>query len=175
MQESGNGSVQNSGEDQSGRVEEAVRLFTMGFNCCQSVFGAYADLFGMDREEALRLASPMGAGIGRMREVCGTVSAMAMLSGLADGNSDPGDKEKKTAVYQRVRDMSDEFAEKNGSIICRELLGILGREKSAAPSARTDEYYAVRPCVKFVRCAAEIVEKTLPKKKTLQDRHLDIK
>lgn len=143
------------------RVEEAVHLFESGFNCCQSVFAAYADLFGMDKETALKLASPMGAGIGRMREVCGTVSAMALLSGLADGNSDPENEEKKTLVYQRVRDMSDEFAAANGSIICRELLGILGREKSAAPSARTEEYYAVRPCVKFVRCAAEIVEKSL--------------
>ena len=44
----------------------------------------------MDKEAALKLASPMGAGMGRMREVCGTVSAMALLSGLADGNSNPG-------------------------------------------------------------------------------------
>lgn len=145
------------------RVEEAVRLFESGFNCAQSVFGAYADLFGMDKEAALKLASPMGAGMGRMREVCGTVSAMALLSGLADGNSNPEDIVKKTEVYQRVRDMSDEFAAANGSIICRELLGILGREKSAMPSKRTAEYYAKRPCVKFVRCAAEIVEKTLVK------------
>lgn len=143
------------------RVEEAVGLFTSGFNCCQSVFAAYADLFGMEKEEALKLTSPMGAGIGRMREVCGTVSAMALLSGLADGNIDPEDETKKTAVYERVREMSDEFADANGSIICRELLGILGREKSAAPSERTEEYYKVRPCVKFVRCAAEIVEKAL--------------
>lgn len=151
-------------ETKSDRVEKAVELFASGYNCCQAVFAAYADLYGMDEETALKLASPMGAGMGRMREVCGTVSAMAMLSGLADGNADAADEAKKTEVYQRVRDMSDEFAAQNGSIICRELLGILGREKSAAPSARTEEYYAVRPCVKFVRHAAEIVEKTLVEK-----------
>ncbi len=151
-------------ETKSDRVEKAVELFASGYNCCQAVFAAYADLYGMDEETALKLASPMGAGMGRMREVCGTVSAMAMLSGLADGNADATDEAKKTEVYQRVRDMSDEFAAQNGSIICRELLGILGREKSAAPSARTEEYYAVRPCVKFVRHAAEIVEKTLVEK-----------
>lgn len=151
-------------EIKSDRVEKAVELFASGYNCCQAVFAAYADLYGMDKETALKLASPMGAGMGRMREVCGTVSAMAMLSGLADGNADAADEAKKTEVYQRVRDMSDEFAAQNGSIICRELLGILGREKSAAPSARTEEYYAVRPCVKFVRHAAEIVEKTLVEK-----------
>lgn len=46
------------------RVEEAVRLFESGFNCAQSVFAAYADIFGMDKEAALKLASPMGAGMG---------------------------------------------------------------------------------------------------------------
>ena len=146
------------------RVDKAVRKFEAGYNCAQAVFATYADLWGMSEEDALKLASPMGGGMGRMREVCGTVSAMAMLSGLADGNADAADEAKKTEVYQRVRDMSDEFAAQNGSIICRELLGILGREKSAAPSARTEEYYAVRPCVKFVRHAAEIVEKTLVEK-----------
>ena len=44
------------------RVEEAVRLFESGFNCAQSVFGAYADLFGMDKEAALKLTSSMGVG-----------------------------------------------------------------------------------------------------------------
>ena len=78
------------------RVQDAVMLFESGFNCAQSVFAAYADLFGMDRETALKLACPMGAGVGRMREVCGTVSAMAMLSGLKMGNTDPSDEEAKT-------------------------------------------------------------------------------
>ena len=57
--------------------------------------------------------------------------------------------------------MSDKFAEENGSIICRELLGILSREKSATPSERTEEYYNVRPCVKLVASAAQIVEEIL--------------
>ena len=60
------------------RVEQAVATFESGYTCAQSVFATYADLFGMDRETALKLASPMGGGIGRMREVCGVVSAMAL-------------------------------------------------------------------------------------------------
>lgn len=107
------------------------------------------------------MTSPMGGGIGRMREVCGPVSAMALLYGVIDGNVDPEDEEKKKEVYQRVRDMSDEFARRNGSIICRELLGIPGREESAAPTPRTKEFYAARPCSKLVRSAAEIIEEYL--------------
>ena len=78
------------------RVEKAVQTFESGFGCAQSVFSTYADLFGMDRETALKLASPMGGGIGRMREVCGAVSAMALLAGLKEGNTDPSMKKERT-------------------------------------------------------------------------------
>lgn len=144
------------------RVQDAVMLFESGFNCAQSVFAAYADLFGMDRETALKLACPMGAGVGRMREVCGPVSAMAMLSGLKMGNTDPSDEEAKTRSYEIVRKMSDAFREKRGSIICRELLGMPASvTESARPSQRTAAYYATRPCSHIVAEAARIVEEML--------------
>ncbi len=145
------------------RVEKAVQTFESGFGCAQSVFSTYADLFGMDRETALKLASPMGGGIGRMREVCGAVSAMALLAGLKDGNTDPENEEGKERIYAIVREMSDRFKEKNGTIICRELLGILEREQSARPEKRTKEYYASRPCSRLVASAAEILEEVLLK------------
>lgn len=143
------------------RVQRAVNLFESGYNCAQSVFAAYADLFGMDTQTALRLACPMGAGVGRMREVCGTVSAMALLSGLKSGNTDPADSEAKAASYEIVRKMSDAFREESGSILCRELLGMTGREDSAVPAERTKEYYASRPCTGLVARAAGIVEEML--------------
>ena len=143
------------------RVERAQELFRSGYNCAQSVFAAYADLFGMDRETALKISCPMGAGIGRMREVCGTVCAMSMLSGFVYGNTDPEDEEAKKRAYEIVRRMAQEFQEENGTLLCRELLGISGMEESAAPSVRTPEYYATRPCLKIIGCAAPILGKHL--------------
>lgn len=143
------------------RVEEAVKTFESGYNCAQSVFATYADLFGMDKETALKMSSAMGGGIGRMREVCGVVSAMALLAGLKEGNTDPGDEQAKEAIYLLTRQMADKFKEKHQTIICRELLGIEGMEKSAKPSERTDSYYAARPCSKLVATAAGIVEEML--------------
>lgn len=143
------------------RVQLAVELFESGYNCAQSVFAAYADLFGMDKEMALKFVSPMGAGIGRMREVCGTVSGMSLLLGLKEGNADATDEEAKKRIYEKTRAMADRFKEENGSIICRELLGIVGREQSAVPSERTKEYYATRPCSRLVASAAQIVEDML--------------
>ena len=143
------------------RVEYALSLFKSGYNCAQSVFAAYADLLGMDTETALKMSSAMGGGIGRMREVCGTVSAMAMLAGLKEGNADPENEEAKEHIYALVRHMSALFKEQQGTIICRELLGIEGMEESAKPSVRTPEFYASRPCGRIIACAAEIIEDVL--------------
>lgn len=143
------------------RVDKAVQTFESGYGCAQSVFATYADLFGIDKETALKLSSPMGGGIGRMREVCGTVSAMALLAGLKEGNIDPTDEEGREKIYLLVREMSDSFREENGTIICRELLGLKGREQSAKPGKRTKEYYENRPCSRLVACAAKIVEEML--------------
>ena len=143
------------------RVSQAVETFESGYTCAQAVFVTYAGLFGMDRETALKLASPMGGGVGRMREICGVVSAMALLAGLKEGNTDPENEEGKERIYLLVREMADQFKEKNGSIICRELLGITQREESAKPAPRTKEYYASRPCSALVASAAEIIEEML--------------
>ena len=143
------------------RVDDAVRMFESGYNCCQAVFATYADLFGLDKETALKLASPMGGGIGKMREVCGTVSAMAMLEGLKDGNTDANNQDAKADVYATVQDMSDKFKFFNGSIVCRQLLSDLEANKNPNPSERNAQYYGTRPCSKFVADAANIIESTL--------------
>lgn len=143
------------------RQEQAVEAFLGGCNCAQAVFSTYADLFGIDRQTAMNLTNSMGGGISRLREVCGTVSSMALLTGLAEGDVDPGDLKARERVYQRTRDLTTKFEAENGSVVCRELLGILGREMSARPSERTPEYYKKRPCAKFVACAAKIIEEEL--------------
>lgn len=143
------------------RVEKAVEMFESGYNCAQSVFVTYADIFGIERETALKLSSPLGAGVGRMREVCGAVTGMAMLAGLEKGNTDPADEQGKTAIYELVQEMSDTFREQTGSIVCRELLETLEGERSARPEARTPAYYAKRPCSRIVAEAAKIIEEKL--------------
>lgn len=143
------------------RVEEAVRTFESGYTCAQSVFVIYADLFGLDRETALKLTSPMGGGIGRMREVCGAVSSMALLAGLKEGNTDPDNEQGKERIYLLTRQLADQFKERHGTIICRELLRMEGMEESAKPSERTEEYYRTRPCSRLVATAAKIIEEIL--------------
>lgn len=145
------------------RSERAVALFEEGFNCAQAVFGAYADILGMDFETAVKLATSFGGGMGRMREVCGTCSGMFLVAGMLTGNANGADREAKKANYEVVQKLAARFREKNGSIICRELLaGVkIFEEGTANPEQRTTEYYRKRPCKELVRDAARIIAEEL--------------
>ena len=138
--------------------KRAKELFLEGYNCSQSVFGAFCEDMDMDLKTAVKFASSFGGGMGRMREVCGSVSGMLMVAAVLFGYDDPKDKGAKTEHYKRVQELAGKFKEKNGSIVCRVLLGIEGKDDSYVPSDRTSEYYRKRPCVELVQIAAGIME-----------------
>ncbi len=138
--------------------ELAEELFYQGYNCAQSVAGAFAEEMGMDFDAAVKLASSFGGGMGRLREVCGAVSGMFLAAGAICGYSDPKDPAAKKEHYERIQLLAARFKEETGSIICRELLGSMGQDTNPAPEARTAEYYRKRPCPKMIRLAAEILE-----------------
>ena len=149
------------------RTEQAVELFLEGFNCSQSVFAAYADLFGMDQETALKVSASFGGGIGRMREVCGAANGMFLVAGMLTGSTEGKDQTAKKNNYEVVQRLAAEFKKENGgTYICRELLGLNKDGKKVAlgdttPEARTEEYYKKRPCLKTIQGAAAIVERML--------------
>lgn len=138
-------------------AEKARDLFLSGCSCSQAVFAAFAEDFGIDQDAALKLASSFGGGMGGMRETCGAVSGMLMVAGLKWGYSEVGNLDVKTAHYARVRSLIEAFKDEHSSIVCRELLAHLGTLKKD-PSARTAEYYKVRPCVMFVETAARLLD-----------------
>lgn len=135
----------------------AREYFEQGYNCAQSVLLAFCEETGLTHGEAARLASTFGGGMGRMREVCGAVSAMLMIEGLLKGYDDPKAKEEKSAVYARVRGLADRFREKNHSIICRELLMDVEKTPGYEPEERTRSYYERRPCGCYVEDAARLI------------------
>lgn len=137
----------------------AEDLFKQGYNCAQSVLGAFHDEIGMSFEEALRLASSFGGGMGRMREVCGAVSSMFMIAGIKKGYISPNDDVTKEKHYTLVQNLAEKFKKEHGTIICRELLG--EDDNSPVPSKRTEQYYQERPCENFIKTAAKIIEENL--------------
>lgn len=145
------------------RIEKAVALFKSGYNCSQSVVAAFADLYGFSEEQALRMAASFGGGIGRMRMTCGAACGMFLLAGLESGSVHSDDREGKAANYALVQQLAEEFKKRNGSLICAELLGLKRPEGSSQPEARTEQYYAKRPCAKMVEEAARIWAEHLQK------------
>jgi C_GCAxxG_C_C family probable redox protein len=138
-------------------AEAVEKLFKEGYNCSQAVLGAYCDDLGLDFETAIKLSSSFGGGMGRLREVCGAVSAMFMIAGLRCGYADPKDTLSKQKHYELIQQLAKRFEDENGSIICRQLLGLDTKHDNPTPDARTVEYYQKRPCVEFVKFAAEII------------------
>ncbi|MCM1176935.1 MAG: C-GCAxxG-C-C family protein [Bacteroides sp.] len=144
------------------RANMARQNFLDGYNCCQAVLLAFTDVLDIDRKTAATIASGFGGGMGRLREVCGTVSALTIAAGLISPADDPSIKSARTANYAIVQELAGKFRERNGSIVCRELLGLSPRtQESPVPSDRTNEYYRKRPCPELAACSARILAKKL--------------
>ena len=144
----------------------AERLFREGYNCAQAVLIAFCDETGLDEKTAAMIASSFGGGLGRLREVCGTVSAAAMVLGMLRGYADPSDHTAKKAHYQLVREFAARFREAEGDIVCRALLARANAAPQTTapggePEARTPEYYQKRPCPMLAWCAGTILDEIL--------------
>jgi C_GCAxxG_C_C family probable redox protein len=139
----------------SEKVEAAVACFREGFNCSQAILSTWGGEFGLERETALRAASAFGAGMGRLGEVCGAVTGALIVIGLKHGQTEAKDKD-----YSLVRDLAGRFRSRNGSLLCRELLGCDLTTAEGMETAKQQGLFTER-CPRFVRDAAEILEDIL--------------
>ncbi len=144
----------------STKGDMAKQYFLEGYNCSQAVLLAFAEDLGIEKKTAVMISSGFGGGIGRMREVCGAVSGMVMAAGLKYGSDNPKNFEAKKELYKKIQKLAEEFRKDNGSIICKDLLGLSEKEKiTSTPEKRTAEYYKKRPCPELVKFAADLVDK----------------
>ena len=140
------------------RKEKAMQYFLDGYNCSQCMILAFEDILDTNIKLALKIASPFGGGMGRLREVCGSVSGMFMVLGYLLGYNEPDDYEGKKVLYAHIQELARRYEEANGSIICRDLLGLTEKRQDSTPEPRTDAYYKNRPCTEKIGSAAEILE-----------------
>ena len=97
--------------------ELARTNFQNGCNCAQAVLLAFCEDYGMDKDTAMMIAASFGAGMAGLRSTCGTVTGANMVIGLAKGS----DRADANAAF---REFAAAFTEKNGSLVCKELLGM---------------------------------------------------
>ena len=143
--------------DAKARGEAALGLFTEGYNCAQAVTLTFADLLPVPRDVLAKTASSLGGGVGRLREICGAVSAMALVAGMLYGYDTPETGDIKKAHYARIQELAKRFEAEKKSYVCRELLGLTEQRQDPTPEARTETYYETRPCPHLVQYAAELL------------------
>lgn len=140
----------------------AGEAFRRGYNCSQAVVVAFHDKLGFTEQEAAKMASSFGGGMGRLRSVCGAVSGMLMAAGILYGYDTPGDDEAKREHYRLVQSLAGQFREEVGSIVCREILENPSSDPN--PTPRTPEFYATRPCCRLVMLAAKILDEEIARR-----------
>ena len=96
------------------RKEKAVDYKHSGFNCCQAVVKALADLTETDEETLTVIASGFAVGMGCMEATCGALVGATMIAGLL--------KEGKGSVGT-AREILNRFEEYSGATICKDLKG----------------------------------------------------
>jgi C_GCAxxG_C_C family probable redox protein len=137
-------------------VFESVQLFREGCACSQAILASYAEAEGLSREWAMKIAAGFAGGM-RVGEICGAVTGALMVLGLRHGRADCDTRAGRADVYDRVGEFIARFRERNGSVICRELLGCdIGTEEGKKHAEERNLFKTT--CVKMVQDAAEILE-----------------
>ncbi|MDP2813778.1 MAG: C-GCAxxG-C-C family protein [Erysipelotrichaceae bacterium] len=134
----------------------AVDLYNQGYNCSQAVFCAFCDVTGLERDEAFRISSSFGGGMGRLGEVCGALSGAFMATGMLLSGTDEKDKAAKDEHYLRVKQLGEQFRMSKGSLLCRDLLEI---NKNRMEETR--DGVKVKECEHLVAVAAKMLDEYL--------------
>jgi C_GCAxxG_C_C family probable redox protein len=142
------------------KANEALSCFKEGFSCSQAVFAVYAVEMGMDRDTALKISQSFGGGMGHMGQTCGAVTGAFMVIGLKYGRTRADDDEAKVKTYSLVKEFTEKFKARNGTIICRELLGYNIGTPEGERIAKNEKLFST-VCPGFVQDAVEILEELL--------------
>jgi C_GCAxxG_C_C family probable redox protein len=136
----------------------AETRFREGYSCSQSVLSALAEQWNVDPALSLRIAAGFGGGLARSAGTCGCVTGAVMAIGLAQRGISPQENRiEKEKTYEAARRFMRAFEERNGSALCRELLGCDISTAGGLAEARQKGLFHSR-CTKLVRDAVEIVQ-----------------
>lgn len=105
------------------RINRALELHHMGYNCAQAVAITYADIMGLDELTIFRMLEPFGYGMGGANGVCGAISGAITVLGYLNSEG-PQNIGTKKETYRLASELEAAFQIKNGSIICKEIKGL---------------------------------------------------
>lgn len=142
----------------SKRKKQAIQDFSSGYNCAQAVFASFAPDYGIEKEQAYKLACGVGGGF-RYGEICGAASGAAMIIGLKCGNSDNKDIECRDGCYENTIAFMEKFKAKNRDVMtCKEILGVNIFTAEGQQEAMKNYNEIVSRCVNAIESAIDILE-----------------
>ncbi len=139
------------------KSELASEYLKKGYNCAQAVIKTYAGDVGMNEEDAVKMASALGGGIGRTGHVCGAVSGAALVIGMKFGSTNNTVKHSRDKAYQKAKELVEKFSVQNKTVLCKDLLGYDISTDEGLKQAR-EAGVMVQKCPLFVLSAAKILE-----------------
>ncbi|RLD69543.1 MAG: hypothetical protein DRJ10_21415, partial [Bacteroidetes bacterium] len=141
-------------------ITKAKSLFEQGYNCCQSVFTAFATEKALDKNTCLKISADFAAGLGFYGKTCGAVVGAHMLIGLYHGHDKPTDEKKKAHIKELTQKYRKQFEANHGSTICNELLDGDVSTSDGINEIRKKDYFKTK-CPNFVEDSARILNKLL--------------
>lgn len=146
------------------KSEVAVDKFLDGYNCAQAVLYSFCDYLNFDKDTALKLSCGFGAGMSRKEEVCGAVSGGIMVIGMIYGRGENQDPSLTEQTYQTTRELMDKFIERQGTFICRRLLGDCELTTQEGQKEFKEKDLLNKVCKECVRNVVEIIEDIIDRK-----------
>lgn len=125
--------------------ELAGQHFKAGYNCAESVVRAFRDFYHLDvSDEALKMASGFGGGLGHAGCMCGALSGATMVLGILQGRSST--EQSRAPIYGSSQEFHDIFTGKFGAACCR----VLNPHEFGSQEQR-------RTCLKLTGTTAELL------------------
>ena len=139
---------------------EIIDLVTQCRHCSQVVFGQWAEDLGLDEETAIRVMAPFGGGAFD-GEMCGAVSGALAVIGARYGHYELGDMEGNLRMIAKVTEFKNKFKERNGTLVCRELLEEYDFSKEGDMERAMASGVCFDKCPNFIGSALEILEEIM--------------
>lgn len=141
------------------RYELACHHHSCGYNCAQSVVGAFTDKTGLTLEQSMAVSGGFGGGVGgSQEEFCGALSGGVMVLSLLFPHLRGEDAESKQALYQLTREFRERFQAIFSLTRCGDLLAAEpGLNQETVEAAKLE----LSGCNILIVTAVQLVEQML--------------
>ncbi len=147
--------------DTSEKQNKALSLFEGDYNCSQSVFAALVAGEELNEDEALKIATAFGGGMGKRQHTCGAVTGALMALGYFKGKGTNDAVENKTHTYDLTNEFFAQFEQLHGSTRCLDLLDGLNMNDQEDYLKLLEKGYFKINCRHYVSDAVALSQKLI--------------